>query len=108
LCSERDGDRGSCRELGERGLERVEGEVIDVEFHILEAKGGVVGRRAGIFAGSKEKLEGNADEICDGTAVFGNGGVGISVGKYEHDDDDGDGFHSGRRGIFFLVAGEQA
>jgi hypothetical protein len=79
-----------------------------VEFHIFNAEGGVVGCRASIFSGSKEKVEGDADEICNGTAVFGNGGVGIGVGKDEHDDDDGGGLHSGWRGIFFLVAGEQA
>jgi hypothetical protein len=77
LRSEHYTDRCSGRELLDRGLERGEDEVVDVEFHISEAEGGVV--RASIFSGSKEKVEGNADDICNDTAVFRNGAVGSGV-----------------------------
>jgi hypothetical protein len=50
-----------------------------MEFHISEAEGGVIGCRANIFPGSKEKLEGDADQICNGMEVFGNGDNGTGV-----------------------------
>ncbi len=62
--------------------------------------------RVGIFPRSKEEEEGEDDNVCDG---LGTGGIGPDAEIGGHADDvNRYGFDAPKRGVIFLVAGQQA